>query len=225
MHFELVTEFLDYVLKSDASAVTVMVCSTKQAFLQKLGASIQMQTSSQQPGEPHSEGLEGLELFPPAAHTLVSGAIGTIAMSQRITMAFCPSAEHFRAKLSLFHMPPEQLNRGQESDVYQSRPMLAILDPLAIHAGCSELSAQGLSRSLALAVEVTARENMDAVLCECPAADNEGSESGRSPWNVDIPLLNPSTDATRGERPEGAYRPVKPKQIAKRWFEFDGGKR
>ena len=225
IHFDFVSKFVDYVLKSEAPATTVIVCSTKQTFLQNLCASVQAQYSNEQPGEPGGEGPDDSEALQAANEALLSDTIGAIAISQRITMVFCPSVEHLRAKLGVFQMVQEQVTRSDETDAHQSRPMLAILDPLAIHNRDSELSAQGLLRSLALAVEVAAREHLDLILCECPATGNDELGSGWNPWDIDVPLLSPSMDVTRGERPEGARRTMKAKQIAKRWFEFGGPER
>jgi hypothetical protein len=91
--------------------------------------------------------------------------------------------------------------------------MMAIVDLLAGHARDSELSARGLSRTLALAVEVAARENVDLLLCDCRDVESEGRSGGRNLWDIDIPLLNdPAADA---------HGLIQAKEIARRWFEFE----
>jgi hypothetical protein len=143
---------------------------------------------------------------------LLSTAINTIALSRRVTLVFCPTVAHLRARLSVFQIA-EQAGELGEGRTRQGRPMMAVVDLLAGHARDSELSAQSLSRSLALAVEVSARENVDLLLCDCREIRSEGPNGGRGLWDVDIPLLNDSA--------VGVHGMVQAKKVAGRWFEFE----
>ena len=98
--------------------------------------------------------------------------------------------------------------------------MIAIVDPLEAHSYSLELSAQGLSRSLALAVEVAARERADIFLCELGHGGNDGA-ANTSPWDIQIPLL---TSTVGGERTVGSGATVQASRIARRWFLFDKAK-
>lgn len=104
---------------------------------------------------------------------------------------------------------------------YLGRRMIAIVDPLEAHSYSSELSAQGLSSSLALAVEVAARERADIILCELGRGGDDGA-ANTSPWDIQIPLLTSAVGAV--ERTTGSGATVQASRIARRWFQFDKAK-
>ena len=211
--FELLTDFLEWLLQSDAPTVTLIICSTKREFLQKLSVSVQ---ESQQSRSDHQEAETETIPQPTSLHSLAHGVIETIARSQRVTAAFCPSVEHLRAHLSVLRIS-EDNDASPGSRRYPGKRMIAIVDPLEAHSRSSELSAQGLSRSLALAVEVAARERADIFLCETGHGGYEGTANG-SPWDMEIPLLSMAVGV---ERTVGSGATAQPERIARRWFRFD----
>ncbi|KAL1954368.1 hypothetical protein VTO42DRAFT_1234 [Malbranchea cinnamomea] len=208
----LLCDLVEWLLQSDACTIVLIVCSTKREFLQKLRTSTQPQLqrharqSAPSEGEPASS-----PTLPPTSRCLSLHTIENIARSQRATVAFCPSVDHLRAYLSVLHLPADRADTPRKSRSYPEKPMIVLVDPLKAHAHNSELSAQGVSRSLALAVEVAARERADLYLCECMCV----GEGHHCLWDIDIPLLS-STGPVGG-----TYKPVQARRIARRWFKFD----
>lgn len=110
-------------------------------------------------------------------------------------------------------------------EMRSKRPVLAVLDLLALHIPTSEFSAQGLSRTLAMTVEVSARERMDLVLCECQnAVDPASRETGGRLWYEHVPILNGSV-RMGGEDSSWGGRGVPVKRVAERWFQFNDNNR
>lgn len=194
-----VTDFLQYILDQDRSSIVLIVCAGRDSFLEQLLAAIHLQTPA---GAGHRR--------------LLTKTLGLLSSSRNIRTVFCPTLEHLRAYIST---GVEGRLPGVEN-ISKSQPLLAILNPLNLHLSTREFSAQGLSRTLANAVEVSSRANMDIMLCECrDALDPNSSELGEAQWYVDVPLLSTSLRAGA----EGSYwngRTVPVKRIVQRWFQF-----
>ncbi|EER38287.1 conserved hypothetical protein [Histoplasma capsulatum var. duboisii H88] len=212
-------DYVEYLLSRDASTTTLIVCSTRDAFLQQLYTSIAPTApGAEQPSSPQN-GHHGDSHK--CSHRRLFNTIGSIARAKRLTLAFCPSLEHFRAYISVFRCP-QLLSPQQECShlSYRKRPVLAVLGLVSLHYDTSQFSAQGIAKNLALAVEIAAREMVDLTLCECVAVGREGA-SGSSLWDADVPLLSGQTLATvTGGNSANLGRTVKVKQVAKRWFYF-----
>ncbi|KAL5357269.1 hypothetical protein BJX96DRAFT_10399 [Aspergillus floccosus] len=191
-----VTDFLQHIISKDASSTSLIICSTRDSFLDKTRAAcvyLEDTTGSCQ---------------------LFNKSIGLLSMSSRIKVVFCPTLEHLRACLSSLRLTDRAVQDVTAEQRKPSRPLVAILDPLALHVPTSEFSAQGLSRTFAAAVEAASREAADLILCESRdvSIPTENS-SGQALWYVEVPLLNSSV------RMGGQSVPVK--RIAQRWFEFE----
>nr|KMM71754.1 hypothetical protein CPAG_08055 [Coccidioides posadasii RMSCC 3488] len=214
--FDLVADFLEHILHGSASSTTLIVCWTREKFIQKLISSIQLQ-SRQTEGEEHPTSEEA----PILSSTLLSNTIDILDKSRRVTLSFCPSLEHLRAYLGTSNKwPGPRLNPENGPDAEQ--PLLAILSPIALHFHTSQFSAQGISRTLALAVEAASRKSTRLVLCECQDL-NAGEEEhafSNNPWDMAVPLLNSST-TSRQPVEISAAQTVQIRRIAKKWFHFD----
>ncbi|GES64860.1 hypothetical protein BO78DRAFT_397332 [Aspergillus terreus] len=179
----------------DASSTSLIICSTRDSFLDKTRAACV-----------HLEDTVG-------SCQLFTKTIGLLSKSSRVKVAFCPTLEHLRAYLSSLRLTDRAFQDVAAEGERSSRPLVAILDPLALHVPTSEFSAQGLSRTFAAAVEATSGEATDLILCESRDVSNPTeNSSGEALWYVDVPLLNSSV------RMGGQNVPVK--RIAQRWFEF-----
>ncbi|KAG2420186.1 hypothetical protein HFD88_004986 [Aspergillus terreus] len=190
-----VTSFLQYIINKDASSTSLIICSTRDSFLDKTRASCV-----------HLEDTVG-------SCQLFTKTIGLLSKSSRVKVAFCPTLEHLRAYLSSLQLTDRAFQDVAVEGKRSSRPLVAILDPLALHVPTSEFSAQGLSRTFAAAVEATSGEATNLILCESRDVSNPTeNSSGEALWYVDVPLLNSSV------RMGGQNVPVK--RIAQRWFEF-----
>ncbi|KAK2803269.1 hypothetical protein FQN51_003686 [Onygenales sp. PD_10] len=212
--FDTAADFVEYLLNGDASAITLVVCSTREVFLQQLCASIARASLHEDPdtspqlSQDRTGNDRNILLNPQLYNT-----IRLISQSKRVTLAFCPTLDHFRAYISVFHRPIPPLEGDSR---YPGRQGLAILDLVALHYQAREFSAQGIAKTLALAVEVSARERVHLTICECNDVNNEDDTSS-SMWDRDIPLLS---DQRRVIEEGSQSRTLKAKQIAKRWFNF-----
>lgn len=192
-----VTDFLQYVVNSTATSICVVVCHTKECFLDNISTSVRSSSGG---------ASESFQLF--------TKSIGLLSKSSQIKVIFCPTLEHLRAYLSVLQSTNDLIEGISAEGQPMSRPLVAILDLLALHLPTTEFSAQGLSRTLATAAEVTTREGMDLVLCECQnATDTPDADSGDTLWNAEVPLLNTSVRI--------GGRTVSVRRVAERWFEFD----
>ncbi|PKY03668.1 hypothetical protein P168DRAFT_327724 [Aspergillus campestris IBT 28561] len=200
-----VTEFLQYILDTTTEPVSLIICSTRDSFLVNLAFTIQTQPKHTSNGQ-----------------ELLKDTIGLLANSTRAKLIFCPTLEHLRAYIGVLR-PTSDGNAQHGTTAGQNkRPLVAILNCLALHLPTSEFSAQGLSRTLAAAVEVTSRNGMDLVLCECRDAANPADPMrGEALWFAQVPLLN-SAVRTGGDDAAGGGLSVPVKRIAQRWFEFSG---
>ncbi|KAJ5939314.1 hypothetical protein N7466_002448 [Penicillium verhagenii] len=199
---DLVTDLIQRLLDTDKK-VNLIVCGTRSEFLVQLSAAIRSQRS--EPG-----------VSP--RHDLLSKSIGLLAHSGRIRLTFCASLESLRSYLAIMD-PIDGCVTNSEMGP-SPRPLLAILDLVALHATTMEFAAQGLSRTLAAAVEAASRADMDLLLCECVnAVIPSSAEWGGKLWDTQIPLLNGSV-RIRSEGNWGGHC-VSIKQVVQRWFMFD----
>lgn len=197
------TDFLKQVLcHEDVSSTVIVVCSTRERFREQLTAAVRYGTT------------------PSEGHELITRAIGLLSRSHDVKLVFCETLEHLRAYISVLDVASIKRHKTTSDDSSQ-RPLLAVLNPLALHLPTTEFSAQGLSRTLAAAVEVTAGEKMNLVLCECLDSMNGANCGGdEAPWDREIPLLN-GTARTGTEENVSRGPSVPVKKVAQRWFEFD----
>ena len=106
--------------------------------------------------------------------------------------------------------------------------MLAIWGLASLHRSTAEHSAQGLSRTLAAAVETAKVNGQRLVLAEGIALDGgvegegvegEGVGSGGEPWKEQVPLLSGSV-RFGGEERVWAGRTVEVRKVVGRWCRF-----
>ncbi|KAE8362852.1 hypothetical protein BDV27DRAFT_13639 [Aspergillus caelatus] len=197
-----VTDLIQYILDHDASRTVLIICSTRDAFLKQLLAIARARSS------------ETAE-----SHPILTKTIGLLSDSNRIKVVYCPTLENLRAYLSVLPLSGDLMQGPVTEEQKTRKPLMAILDLVALHMQTSEFSAQGLSRTFANAVEAASREGMNLVLCECQdAASHDSNERGEVLWYTNVPLLNSSV-----RRGESAWlgRSVPVNRVAQRWFEFN----
>ncbi|KAL4951112.1 hypothetical protein BDW69DRAFT_44605 [Aspergillus filifer] len=194
-----VTDFIKYILDGNQSFTILIVCAARESFFDQLLAAV------------HQESTESA-----GHHQLLTKTLGMLSSSRNIRAVFCPTLEHLRAYLATGMDGRVPVVEGKE----QSKALLAILNPLSLHLSTREFSAQGLSRTLANAVEVSSRTSMNIVLCECQdSLDLTNDERGEALWYVEVPLLSDSQRAVA----EGSHWPgrtVPIKRVVQRWFHF-----
>ncbi|KAK2792773.1 hypothetical protein FQN52_002835 [Onygenales sp. PD_12] len=184
--FDTAADFVEYLLNGDASAITLVVCSTREAFLQQLCASVARASLHEDPDTS------------PQLSQDRTGNDRNILLNPQLYNTIRP-------------IPPLE---GDSR--YPGRQVLAILDLIALHYQAREFSAQGIAKTLALAVEVSARERVHLTICECNDV-NRQDDTRNSMWDRDIPLLS---DQRRVIEEGSQSRTLKAKQIVKRWFNF-----
>ena len=108
--------------------------------------------------------------------------------------------------------------------------MLAVWGLANLHRSTVEHSAQGWSRSLAVAVETAKLNGQRLVLAESKAlgggVEYEGVGSGGEPWKEEVPLLSGSV-RFGGEDRMWAGKKLEVERVVGRWCRFvtigDGG--
>lgn len=108
--------------------------------------------------------------------------------------------------------------------------MLFIFGLIALHSSSTEFSAQGLSRSVAMAVEAADNARAKLVLAELrkggengtmDAGDHIGeSETEYDPWRQQVSLLNGSVRFGDDSRPWSG-RTIEVRTIVGRWCKFE----
>ncbi|EFR00253.1 hypothetical protein MGYG_03256 [Nannizzia gypsea CBS 118893] len=239
--FDSVVELTRHLLQCNASAVTLILCLTRETFVDELYADIQAQSilvpreRCSPPAEEdlkeennHAEDYHGGKAHKEEDtheeeyennHWMLSNTLGLLSRSEKIRVVFCPTIEHLRAYLGgSFRV--RRTRDGQEGDnLYQDNAVLTIVNLVSIHSSTIEFSAQGLSRTAALAVEAAAREQVRLVLCECKSVLDAG-QHGSNIWDVKVPLLNSITRST-GEEGLPGVKTIQVKQVMKKWFRFE----
>lgn len=215
-------ELIDYILKAPTAPTTLVICASRESFLQHLQADVQSAPSVSSPSDQNNDNT--------ALHRLLIPTIHLLAATRSIRLAFTPSLPHLRAYLATFESTAET-NTHPAS--YQNRsscnPVLVILGLVALHHSTSEYSAQGLSRSVAIAVEAANSAKTRLILAELrkenenetSIADNETANGTQhDPWKEQIPLLNGSTGFGNEER-VWAGRTISIGRVIGRWCKFE----
>jgi hypothetical protein len=229
---ELVSDFINYILYSNARPTLLIVCSTRAQFLSQLAASISIQQQRLQDYRVADEPERDIEdtdesgLAPESIqspHPLLAKSIGLIAQSRKVKLVFCPSVDRLRAYLSTFHVRRKEKQGGTTDSTKDESDngLLAILDLAATHYVSLEFSAQGLSRTLSIAVEAAAREATDLLLCECnDAVVPQNPGRGQRLWDLHVPLLSSTLRVGDGGT-SWTGRHVSVRRVARRWFRFE----
>lgn len=214
-------EFLSWLLKHHEEPTTLLICCTREAFLADLQANLQ-QFPRENPATTSNNGSRGL------AHPLLNPTIHLIARSRSIHLVFVPTLPHLRAYLATYTLPPISESSSFTSTKSGHRvPILAIWGLVYAHHSTAEHSAQGLSRTLAVAVESASLAEQRLVLAEAKVP-NIGEEYGNSeafdvtfenPWKEQVPVLSGSI-RFGGEDRVWAGKTIEVGQVVARWCRF-----
>ena len=209
------SDFLHYIQRHHVPLTTVVICSPREAFLEALYASL---TDTDIERETNYAILQSL-LVPTIHHLSISGTVN---------VAFVATLAHLRAYLAAlrpgFELHPEIKNASSS----HIRPMLAIYGLLNLHVFTSDYSAQGLSRTLAIAVEAATAVHKRLLMAEHPMNNmnqeptnviGNDSIAQANPWKLEIPLLNGSIRYS-GEGAIWPGRTVEAARVVSRWCDF-----
>ncbi|CAK4031398.1 Hypothetical predicted protein [Lecanosticta acicola] len=201
-------ELMQHVLNHHAPPSTLIVCSSKAAFLEALQKSHQF-AGPEDAGQAQSAPSSGTGQF------LERPTLRLLSTSRTLKLAFCPDITHLRAYLATYSSTISKRLAESKGDTALrlpgATPILAILNPVELHRPTSAFSAQGLNRTLSVAVEAAHSTGSKLILCETPTSD-------RDPWDEELSILNVTTKRL-GEMSVG--RTVKAKTVAQRWCTFD----
>jgi hypothetical protein len=218
---------LRYVLatRADTPSTTLVVCASRDTFLQHLSHALQHAQSANQEGDVQ-------DTTSPSLHNLLA--------TRHVKLAFCASVQALLAYLTTWGLQSAVPSAEDEAST-----RLIVVNPLALHASTMSFSAQGLSRTFAAATEAALKANAILHVVECldggrssehqveredvDTAIGEGADDERNttqtdedPWDQEVAVLNVSArrfGPSSGER-AWAGRTIKAKRIAARWFRF-----
>lgn len=171
-----VDELVTLLLEKHTAPSTLIVCGTSDSFIQSLNRATEAtDTTQDQP------------------HPLLVNTLRVLGQSRTLHVAFCPSVDAVRAYLSTYEPTGtiSTLNIPHQT----GQPLLAVLDILDVHRETSSWSAQGLSRTFAVAVEAAHRAGQRLVVTECAG----GSRIPAAPDSDEEQAALEDVDLVRGE--------------------------
>ena len=202
------SDFLTYILDRHRAPTTLVICSSREAFLKDLHSSVANTDDT--------------------SHTLLVPTIHLISRSSSVHVAFVPTVSHLRAYLATYRLDSEPAPfESIIADSGYRSPLLALWSPASLHRSTTEYSAQGLNRSMALAVEAAAYGKQRLVLAE-PRTMSEGGEfndadtpdtNSADPWKDQVPLLSGSI-RYGGEERTLAGTTIEVRRVVARWCKF-----
>lgn len=196
--------------------IILVICMPREEFLQGLVSECQnVQEARAEHPDDNNKGTA-------ASRCLLVPTLHLLAISLHVHLAFAPTLPHLRAYLSTF-TTPQDLETGITGKE-EKTPVLALVGLLDVHRGTSDLSAQGLSRTFALAVEAAAwaccRLQIVQLTNRHPPSLESMEESEHreefDPWEEQVPLLNGTIRASGDER-VWSGRTVKVGRILAKW--------
>lgn len=212
---------LDHILvtQSISCPTTLIVCSTRETFLQD---SLHALQSGQE-----ADALQ--QLLAPTLRNLLT--------TRHVKIVFCESVQSLLAYLTAYDGASP---KGEKVNREEARERIVLVDPLGLHAPTPSFSAQGLSRVFAAAAEMSWRLGASLVVAECRknwreegqdeeedwniSHEDQVSPTGvdESPWEQEVSILNVSAKKFGSGNADRAWagRTVKIKRIAARWFRF-----
>lgn len=256
-----VADFFYFILEHHFAPSTLIVCSNQASFLQRLSASIEYQSRKRRgtgndDGPPSSsvETQRPADLFTERPftleHPLLVSTLHQLSRTTTLKLAFCPSLESLRAYLCVYSLdetlasdnltPSENATYILGGRTVHRQPLLALLNPINLHRNSSNFSAQGLSRTLASAVEAAHRSGQRLILAECPspvhipstervstttdddrkieeAEEAEERYQAEDPLEQQVAILNVTTRTFGAGERGWAGRTVKVRRIVERW--------
>lgn len=224
-------DFIQYILKSHGTPSILIICSTKGSFLQQLHDSVATDADDDQDTG-----------HPTQYQQWRNPTLRLLASCRTVKMVFCPELAHLRAYLAAraYRMSTEAEAESATSTSRQSYRTIAILNLIALHKPTSAFSAQGLSRTLAVAVEAAYYTNSRLVLAECPFAKpttdyEDMSELPDMPidgelhdatvltsnlWDDEVSILNVTTKSFGAGERGWVGRTVSIRAVVGRWCVF-----
>ena len=214
-------DFLGWLLDHHQEPTTLIICLSREVYL----SNVQNDLRRNHPEGPSaiSNDSDSIPL-----HPLLKPTIHLTAKSRSIHLVFVPTFHHLRAYLSTHMLPTNSDSpRFGSANAGAQIPILAIWGLLHAHRSTAEYSAQGLSRTLAAAVESASLAEQTLVLAEPKVMDSEeqyeGSEAiqglSGDPWKEQVPLLSGSIKFGSEDR-SWAGKTIETGCIVAKWCKF-----
>ncbi|EKG16699.1 hypothetical protein MPH_06085 [Macrophomina phaseolina MS6] len=176
-------DFVRYLVDHHATPTNLVVCSSRADFEKHLLYCLESARDTEPLASAASQygglGNRDQDQAFPAPQTgvdqLLVPTLDNLFTTSTIRLTFCASLETLRAYLSSLTVkspdrptaPPSVTSTPfSRTDAH---PILALLSPIALHRETTSFSAQGLSRTLAIAVEAAAYRKQKLIFAECSA--------------------------------------------------------
>lgn len=179
-------DFVRRLVDHHATPTNLIVCSSRDHFEKHLLYCLEASRGTEPlaPGAFQDGGL-GMEedqdqdqaspAPPTDADDFLVPTLHNLFTTSTVRLTFCANLESLRAHLSSLTVKspdPPALSSSAESTSFgrtDAYPILALLSPIALHKETTSFSAQGLSRTLAIAVDAAAFRKRKLIIAECPA--------------------------------------------------------
>ena len=171
-------QFVEHLIESHLPPSTLIVCSSRDAFIQRLLHALNDPNESHR-DDPHVDRSEehtapelGIQTHSP--DHILSPILRLLAKTRTLKVAFCASLPALRAYLSVYGLGQSTTSPNQPRGLNTDNTcLLAILNPLSIHHDTSSWSAQGLGRTLAAAIAAASRAGQRLILLEDASSEAE----------------------------------------------------
>ena len=222
-------DLISFILQHHEAPTTLISCSPREAFLAELRTSIRPAAS-----ESASESVSASQdddVVSASLHPFLVPTIHLIARSRSINLVFVSTLPHLRAYLATYVGTLSSTTHTSTAFKLGSQiPILAVWGLARLHHSTAEHSAQGLSRTVAAAVEAASLANQQLVLAEPSRVgeinhygDAEASDEtiavSEDAWKEHVPLLSGSI-RFGGEDRHWAGKTVEVGHVIAKWCRF-----
>ncbi|KAH8681083.1 hypothetical protein BX600DRAFT_504822 [Xylariales sp. PMI_506] len=236
------SELLTYILHHHVYPTTLIVCSTRDEFLDSLLQDLRHQaTTPQSSSEPEAD-AEDADMLPREVgrlaasvaseekHPLLSSPLYQVCISRHVRTVYVPTVTHLRAYLSIFSPADSRIRSPPSTAISlpgsgrrrrtQKPPHLVVYGLVALHRNTSEWSGQGLGTTAAALVDTAHRLGWGLVVVEPRQQDGFEGLLGEA-----MPILNGGwrrAGVDSEERPWSG-RTVEVGRVMSRWFRYQRG--
>jgi hypothetical protein len=230
-----VEDFIEYVVLQSAAPSTLVVCSSRAAFLEQLQQDhrLELRAGVDEDAQTDQHGSPGRSTADVKSNRFAP-TLRLLFESRKVRAVFCRDVAQLRAYLTLYKTKVAQQNEQQT--LAQTRvPMLAVLNFIGLHRHTSAFSACGINRSMSVAVEAAHQTESKLILVEMPqnsplsddAANLDSSPidgmtdvAATNPWLEQISMMNVTTKTFGAGERGWVGRTVAIATIAQRWCSF-----
>ena len=218
---------MQYILKSHAPPSTLIICSTKDAFLRQTKVALQGDADQDH---------ENRTAIP--QHTWTTPTLRLLASSRTVKVAFCPELPHLRAQPDSIRIPringPRYSNATVHPTALNSHPSKNPKPNPASSAHFSILGSRSEPHPCYCCRRCVSYCEVDSSLAECPSSQQTvpdedtaidlGSDDAlaalpatSNPWDDEVSILNVTTKSFGAGERGWVGRTVKVRTIAERW--------